>query len=43
MIAPVTFWADDDSKVSAQDQQTLCNYFDNVLKETFSKNFYAGR
>jgi len=39
MIAPVTFWADDDSKVSAQDQQTLCNYFDNVLKETFSKNF----
>jgi hypothetical protein len=39
IIAPVTFWADDDSKVSAEDQQTLCNYFDNVLKETFSKNF----
>jgi len=39
MIAPVTFWADDDSKVSAQDQQTLCNYFSNVLQETFSKNY----
>ena len=26
MIAPVTFWADDDSKVSAADQQALCNY-----------------
>lgn len=39
MIAPVTFWADDDSKVSAENQQTLCNYFDNVLKETFGKNF----
>ena len=39
MIAPVTFWADDDSKVSAQDQQTLCDYFNNVLTETFSKNF----
>lgn len=39
MIAPVTYWADDDSKLSTQDQQTLCNYFNNVLKETFSKNF----
>ena len=26
MIAPVTFWASDDSKVSAADQQALCNY-----------------
>jgi len=25
MIAPVTFWAADDSKVSAADQQTLCD------------------
>ena len=39
MIAPVTFWADDDSKVSTDDQQKLCNYFYNVLVEQFSKNF----
>jgi Protein of unknown function (DUF3313) len=39
MIAPVTFWADSDSKVDAQNQQALCDYFDNVLKEHFSKNF----
>jgi len=39
MIAPVTFWADDDSKVSAADQQTLCNYFYNVLVQDFGKNF----
>jgi hypothetical protein len=39
MIAPVTFWADDDSKVSAADQQTLCNYFHGVLVSEFQKNF----
>lgn len=39
MIAPVTFWADSDSKVSSADQQTLCNYFYNVLNEDFGKNF----
>jgi len=39
MIAPVTFWADDDSKVSAADQQTLCNYAYNNLVQTFEKNF----
>lgn len=39
MIAPVTFWADDDSKVSSADQQALCNYFYNVLQKDFSKNF----
>ena len=39
MIAPVTFWGDTDSNLSAADQQTLCNYFYNVLKEEFSKNF----
>src|SRR5271155_1362003 len=26
LIAPVTFWAADDSKVSGADQQALCNY-----------------
>ena len=39
MIAPVTFWADDDSKVSSADQQKLCDYFYNVLQTDFSKNF----
>jgi hypothetical protein len=39
MIAPVTFWAEDDSKVSAADQQTLCNYFYIVLQKDFGKNF----
>jgi len=39
MIAPVTFWAADDSKVSAADQQTLCNYFYTVLQKDFGKNF----
>jgi hypothetical protein len=39
MIAPVTFWADDDSKVSSEDQQKLCDYFYNVLVQDFGKNF----
>jgi hypothetical protein len=39
IIAPVTFWANDDSKVSAADQQTLCNYMYNVLVQELSKNF----
>jgi hypothetical protein len=39
MIAPVTYWADSDSKVSSDDQQKLCNYFYNVLQTDFSKNF----
>jgi hypothetical protein len=39
MIAPVTFWADSDSKVSAADQQALCNYFYNVLQKDLGQNF----
>jgi hypothetical protein len=39
MIAPVTYWADDDSKLSSYEQQILCNYFYSVLTEDFSKNF----
>jgi hypothetical protein len=39
MIAPVTYWADDDSKLSANEQQILCNYFYSVLTKTFGKNF----
>jgi hypothetical protein len=27
LVLPVTFWADDDSKVPTKDQQILCNYF----------------
>lgn len=39
MIAPVTFWAADDSKVSAADQQALCNYAYTVLVKDIGKNF----
>jgi len=39
MIAPVTFWAADDSKVSAADQQALCNYMYNTLVKDLGKNF----
>jgi hypothetical protein len=39
MIAPVTFWAADDSKVSAADQQALCNYMYEVLVKDLGKNF----
>ncbi len=39
MIAPVTYWADDDSKISANEQQILCNYFHSLLVQTFAKNF----
>jgi hypothetical protein len=39
MIAPVTFWANDDSKVSAADQQALCDYAYNVFVKHLGKNF----
>jgi len=39
MIAPVTFWAADDSKVSAADQQALCNYAYGVFVKDIGKNF----
>jgi hypothetical protein len=39
MIAPVTFWAADDSKVSAADQQTLCNYTYSDFAKDLGKNF----
>ena len=39
MIAPVTYWAGDDSKVSAADQQALCNYMYNVLVTDLGKTF----
>jgi Protein of unknown function (DUF3313) len=39
MMAPVTFWAADDSKVSAADQQALCNYAYNEFVKVLGKNF----
>jgi hypothetical protein len=39
MIAPVTYWAADDSKVSAADQQALCNYMYTVLTTDLGKTF----
>jgi hypothetical protein len=40
MIAPVTYWAADDSKVSAADQQALCNYAYNAFVSDLGKNFF---
>jgi len=39
MIAPITFWGADDSKVSAADQQTLCDYAYTVFAKELGKNF----
>jgi hypothetical protein len=39
MIAPVTFWAADDSKVSAADQQALCNYAYSAFGKHLGRNF----
>lgn len=39
MIVPVTYWAADDSTVSAADQQALCNYMYTVLVKDLGKNF----
>jgi len=39
MIAPVTYWAADDSKVSSADQQALCNYLYDTLVSDLGKTF----
>ncbi len=39
IIAPVTYWADSDSTISADQQQILCNYFHTVLIKDFSRNY----
>jgi hypothetical protein len=39
MIEPVTFWGGDSTKVSAADQQTLVNYFNQKLQEELGKKF----
>ncbi|MBV8773702.1 MAG: DUF3313 domain-containing protein [Deltaproteobacteria bacterium] len=39
IIAPVTYWADSNSTVSADQQQILCNYLYSILQKTLSQNF----
>lgn len=39
LIAPVTFWAGDDTTVSHADQLSLTNYFSKVLNAELSKKF----
>jgi Protein of unknown function (DUF3313) len=39
IISPVTYWADSDSTLSADQQQILCNYFYTVLQKEFGQNF----
>lgn len=39
LVLPVTFWAEDDSKVSSKDQQILCDYFYVTIVQYLSKNF----
>lgn len=38
-LMPVEFWAAEDCKVSAADQQTLTTYFYNALKTDLAKNY----
>src|SRR5271170_3338395 len=39
IIDPVTYWADSDSSLSADQQQILCDYFYTILEKNFSQNF----
>ena len=39
MLEPVTFWGGDTTKVSAADQQMLCNYLYQALHEELGKKF----
>jgi hypothetical protein len=39
MISPVTYWADSDSTLPADQQQILCNYFYTVLEKELGQNF----
>lgn len=39
LLSPVTFWGADSTKVSAVDQQTLVNYFNQQLQEQLGKQF----
>jgi hypothetical protein len=39
LIAPVTFWGGDDTKISPTDQHTLTNYFYQVIQQQLSTKF----
>ena len=39
ILSPVTFWGDDTTKVSAEEQQALSEYFYTALKEQLGKKF----
>src|SRR5438128_12406665 len=39
MIQPVTFWGDEKSKVSAEDQQRLVNFLHTALNQELAKQF----
>src|SRR5438132_12193891 len=39
MIQPVTFWGEENSKVSTEDQQRLVNFFYTALNQEVSKQF----
>src|SRR5262249_7563506 len=39
IVDPVTFWDSSDSSVSTDDQQALCSYFQNQLKQDLAKSF----
>jgi len=41
MIQPVTFWGDEKSKVSAEDQQRLVNFLYGALNQELAKQFQA--
>src|SRR5262249_11276792 len=39
LIDPVTFWGSDTTKIAAEDQQTLTNFFYQALREELGKKF----
>jgi hypothetical protein len=39
LLAPVTFWGGDDTKVSPKDQHMLADYFHQVIEQQLSKHF----
>jgi Protein of unknown function (DUF3313) len=39
IVAPVTFWGSDNSKVSPEDQETLCDYFRKSLIDHLGKTY----
>src|SRR5215470_19850606 len=39
LIDPVTFWGSDTTKISAEDQQTLTNFFYQAMREELGKKF----